>query len=209
MPEPQIRVLCVDDHAVVREGIAFIVDLQPDMKVIASAATGEQAVDLCRRHRPDVTLMDLQLPGMSGLEAIRTIRSEDAAARIIVLTMYQGDEDIFRALEAGAVTYLLKETLADDLIRVVREVHVGGHPILSDVAKRLAEHTAHPVLTRREREVLELVVGGMQNKEIAAALSISEETTHSHLKNLFAKLNVNHRTAAVIAALRRGIIHLR
>src|SRR5215471_12869848 len=142
-----IRVLCVDDHRIVREGIALIITRQPDMQVVGAAATGEEAVQLFKRHRPDVTLMDLQLTAMSGLEAIQAIRREQADARIIVLTMYQGDEDIHRALAAGATTYLLKDTLSDDLIRFVREVHAGRRPIRPDVKVRLDERAAQPTLT--------------------------------------------------------------
>jgi DNA-binding NarL/FixJ family response regulator len=207
--KPHIRVLCVDDHRIVREGIALIISRQPDMEVVGSAATGEEAVLLFKRHRPDVTLMDLQLPTMSGLEAIQTIRREYDDARIIVLTMYQGDEDIHRALSAGATTYLLKDTLSDDLIRFVREVHAGRRPIRPDVKARLDERAAQPTLTPREIQVMELVSEGRRNKEIASRLGISEETVQVHLKNIFAKLKVSERTAAVNVALRRGIVHIK
>ena len=152
--------------------------------------------------------MDLQLPAMSGLDAIRAIRREDPQARIIVLTMYEGDEDIYRAIEAGATTYLLKDTLADDLIRIVRDVHAGGRPMPADVAERLAEREEQGTLTRREVQVVELIATGMRNKEIAGVLNISEETVQAHVKNILAKLGVRDRTAAVTVALRRGIIHL-
>jgi two-component system, NarL family, response regulator len=204
-----IRILCVDDHPVVLGGIAQIIDMEPDMTVVASATTGEEAIALFTRHEPDVTLMDLQLPGVSGLEAIRTIRGAYANARIIVLTMYQGDEDIFRALEAGAATYLLKDTLSTDLLRTIRAVNDGKCPLPANVAARLAERSSHPGLTQREVEITALIAKGMRNKEIAAALSIAEETVHAHVKNIFAKLNVNDRTAALAMALRRGIIHIR
>jgi DNA-binding NarL/FixJ family response regulator len=207
MMKSRIRVLCVDDHRIVREGIGLIIDRQTDMEVIGSAATGEEAVLLFIRERPDVTLMDLQLPTLSGLDAIRAIRREDAEARIIVLTMYQGDEDIHRALSAGATTYLLKDTLSDDLIRFVREVHAGRSPIRADVKARLDERAGHPTLTPREVQVMELVYEGRRNKEIATLLGISEETVQVHLKNIFAKLKVGERTAAVNVALRRGIVH--
>jgi DNA-binding NarL/FixJ family response regulator len=207
--KPHIRVLCVDDHRIVREGIALIISRQPDMEVVGSAATGEEAVLLFKRHRPDVTLMDLQLPTMSGLEAIQTIRRDYDDARIIVLTMYQGDEDIHRALSAGATTYLLKDTLSDDLIRFVREVHAGRRPIRPDVKARLDERAAQPTLTPREIQVMELVSEGRRNKEIASLLGISEETVQVHLKNIFAKLKVSERTAAVNVALRRGIVHIK
>ena len=209
MSDPQIRVLCVDDHRIVREGIGLIIARQPDMEVVGSAATGEEAVALFKRERPDVTLMDLQLSTMSGLEAIQAIRREDADARIIVLTMYQGDEDIHRALTAGATTYLLKDTLSDDLIRFVREVHAGRRPIRADVKARLDERASQPTLTPREVQVMELVSEGRRNKEIAVLLGISEETVQVHLKNIFAKLKVGERTAAVNVAIRRGIVHIK
>jgi two-component system NarL family response regulator len=207
MMKSRIRVLCVDDHRIVREGIGLIIARQEDMEVVGSAATGEEAVLLFKRERPDVTLMDLQLPVMSGLDAIRSIRREDAEARIIVLTMYQGDEDIHRALSAGATTYLLKDTLSDDLIRFVREVHAGRSPIRADVKARLDERAGQPTLTPREVQVMELVYEGRRNKEIGTLLGISEETVQVHLKNIFAKLKVGERTAAVNVALRRGIVH--
>jgi two-component system NarL family response regulator len=204
----KIRVLCVDDHRIVREGIALIIGRQPDMTVAGTAASGEEAVAQYRRHRPDVTLMDLQLGTMSGLDTIRAIRHHDPSSRIVVLTMYQGDEDIYRALNAGAVTYLLKDTLSDDLVRVIREVHQGMHTIGPEVVARLAERAAKPSLTAREVQVVELIAQGMRNKEIAAALGISEETAQVHVKNILAKLDVKDRTAAVNVALRRGIIHI-
>ena len=209
MTEPKIRVLCVDDHRIVREGIALIITRQPDMEVVGSAADGEEAVAQFKRHRPDVTLMDLQLPAMTGLEAIKAIREDDPDARIIVLTMYQGDEDIHRALSAGATTYLLKDTLSDDLIRFVREVHAGRRPIRPEVKARLDERASQPTLTPREVQVMELVALGKRNKEIAALLGISEETVQVHLKNIFVKLKVSERTAAVNVALRRGIVHIK
>ena len=209
MTKPRIRVLCVDDHRIVREGIGLIISRQPDMEVVGSAATGEEAIALFKRERPDVTLMDLQLATMSGLEAIQAIRREDADARIIVLTMYQGDEDIHRALAAGAATYLLKDTLSDDLIRFVREVHAGRRPIRADVKARLDERATQPTLTPREVQVMELVSEGRRNKEIAVLLGISEETVQVHLKNIFAKLKVGERTAAVNVAIRRGIVHIK
>jgi DNA-binding NarL/FixJ family response regulator len=208
MNRPRIRVLCVDDHRIVREGIALIIARQPDMEVVGSAATGEEAVLLFARERPDVTLMDLQLGTMSGLQAIQAIRRTHHDARIIVLTMYQGDEDIHRALEAGAATYLLKDTLSDDLIRIVREVHAGGRPIGAQVKARLDERASHPTLTPREVQVLEHVAQGRRNKEIASLLTISEDTVNVHMRNIFAKLGVGERTSAVNIAIRRGIVHI-
>lgn len=207
-PPAKIRVQCVDDHGLVREAISLKINLEKDMTVVATAATGEQAVALFTSHRPDVTLLDLQLPSMSGLDALHAIRTIDPAARVVVLTMYQGEEDIYRALRAGAATYLLKGTLSDDLLRIVRAVHAGERPIPPDVAVKLAGRVPRSALTSREVEVVTLMATGMHNKEIAAALRISNETVRLHAKNIFAKLQVPDRTAAVINALRRGIIHL-
>ena len=206
---PRIRVLCVDDHRIVREGLALIVNHQADMEVVGVASSGEESVELFMKLRPDITLMDLQLGAMSGVEAIRAIRKQAATARIVVLTMYQGDEDIYRALQAGAATYILKDTLSDDLIRVVHEVHAGKHPVMPDVEARLAERAANPTLTPREIQVIELVSQGMRNKELAAELGISEETAHVHVRNILTKLKVKDRSAAITVAYRRGIIHLR
>jgi len=210
MPKPQIRVLCVDDHRVVLEGVAAMIRRQAaDMKVVASAVTGEEAVALFERHQPDVTLMDLLLPGMSGLEAIRQIRQHCPNARIIVLTMFQGDDDIYRALQAGAATYLLKDVLTRDLVRTIREVHARRCPIPPAVAANLSAHPDHAALSPREVAVVELIAQGRRNKEIAGELGISVETTKVHVKKLLGKLAVRDRAAAVTVALRRGIIHLR
>jgi DNA-binding NarL/FixJ family response regulator len=209
MSSDRIRVLIVDDHRIVREGIALILEREADIAVIGSAASGQEAVKAFDRDRPDVVLMDLQLPGMSGVDAIRTIRRTHPDARIVVLTMYQGDEDIYRALDAGAATYLLKDSLADDLIRVIREVFGGVQPsIPAEVKLRLDDRASSRPLTQREIAVLELVSQGQRNKEVADRLSISEETVQVHLKNIFAKLQVHDRTGAVYVALRRGIIHI-
>lgn len=205
---PGIRLLCVDDHPLVREGITRKIDAQPDMRVVAAASTGEEALKLFEQHQPDVTLMDLNLPGMSGLEAIETIRRTHPNARIVVLTMYKGDEDIHRALEAGASAYVLKTTVSDDLVRVVREVHAGAKPMSSDVATQLAARAVSPALTPRERVVVEMMARGLRNKEIAFELGISDDTVEVHARNMFTKMRVRDRTAAVTAAIRRGIIHL-
>ena len=208
MAKSKIRILCVDDHRLVLAGLALMIGRQPDMELLASAATGEEAITLFRLHRPDITLMDLQLPVMSGLEAIRVIRHEAPEARIVVLTMYNGDEDIHRALRAGASTYLLKDMLSDDLMRVIREVHAGQHSLQPDVQVRLDQRATRPILTPREVQVTELIGRGLRNKEIAAELGISEETVQVHVKNILSKLGVNDRTAAVTVAMRRGIFHL-
>jgi len=178
------------------------------MQVVASAASGEEAVELFQQHRPDVTLMDLQLGAINGVETIRAIRQVDPRARIVVLTMYQGDEDIYRALDAGAMAYLLKDTLSDDLIRVIRDVHAGRQPVDPDVQARLETRASRPTLTPRETQVLELIAEGMRNWEIAEALRLSEETVEVHVKNIRTKLDVKDRTAAVNVALKRGIIHI-
>ena len=208
-PQDRIRVLCVDDHRIVREGIAALINLQPDMEVAASAATGEEAVVRFREHRPDVVLMDLQLPGQSGLETIRAIKREEPAARIIVLTMYQGEEDIFRALQEGAATYLLKDSLFDDLANRIRDVRSGASPLPPEVEARLEERRTHKTPSARELEVIELIGRGMRNKEIAAQLGISEETVVVHIRHVFSKLGVNDRTAVLGVAIRRGLIHWR
>lgn len=205
---PSIRLLCVDDHRVMLDGLSLLISRQPDMEVIASATLGEQAVELFMRHRPDVTLMDLQLPAMTGLEAIRQIRSKAPDAKIVVLTMYQGDEDIFRSLEAGAAAYVLKDALSDHLVNVIRDVHNGARPIPAELAQRLAARRAQPSLTPREVDVIRLIAQGLRNKEIGVALGISEWTAKVHVKNILAKLKVNDRAAVIQIALRRGIIHL-
>lgn len=208
MSTPEIRVLCVDDHRLMREGIVHIVGLQPDIKVVAEASNGEEAVEQFLRHRPDVTLMDLQLPRMNGLQAIRAIRHGEPNARVVVLTMYHGDEDIYRALQAGAAGYLLKDTVPEDLVRVIREVHGGKRAIPPDVERALALRATQPALTFREFQVLELLATGKRNKEIAADLGISSDTARAHIKSIFIKFNVHDRTAALAEALRRGMIHI-
>jgi DNA-binding NarL/FixJ family response regulator len=208
LAKSKIRILCVDDHRLVLAGIELMIGRQPDMTVVGSATTGEEAVSLFRQQKPDITLMDLQLPVMTGLEAIRAIRHLSPEARIIVLTMYHGDEDIHRALMAGASTYLLKDMLSDDLMRVIREVNAGQRALLPDVQVKLDERATRPSLTPREVQVTELIGRGLRNKEIASELHISEETVQVHVKSILTKLSVNDRTAAVNVAMRRGIIHL-
>jgi two-component system NarL family response regulator len=201
-------VLCVDDHRLMREGVAKIVGVQTDMEVVAEANNGEQAVAQFQAYRPDVTLMDLQLPIASGPEAIRRIRQIDRSARVIALTMYRGDEDIHRAFEAGAMGYVLKDAISDDLIHVIREVNAGRRVVTPEIQLALDEHARLPSLSLRELQVLELVAEGMRNKEIAAALGISADTAGMHMKNLYTKLDVHDRTAAVAKAIRRGIIRI-
>jgi DNA-binding NarL/FixJ family response regulator len=206
---PRIRVMCVEDHRIVREGIALIINQEGDMEVVGSCAGAEEAVRLYQACRPDVTLMDLRLGKMSGVDAIKAIRKDHPDARIVVLTMYEGDEDIYRAHQAGATTYLLKDTLSADLIRVVRQVHAGERPVTPMVEARLKERASAPTLTSREIEVLQLISEGLRNKEVGATLGITEGTVQIHVKNIFGKLNVNDRTAAVQVAVRRGLVQMR
>jgi two-component system NarL family response regulator len=205
-PGTKIRVLCVEDHRIVLDGIVRLIDRQPDMETVGAATSGEEGVELLRERGPDVVLMDLKLPGISGLEAIEAIRRLDTNVPIIVLTMYQGEEDIYRALEAGATTYLLKDALPDDLVRVIRDVYSGGRPTRPDVLAILADRKTP--LTSRETEVVELIAKGFRNKEIAMTLGITEETAKSHVKNILSKLNLRDRAAVVSEALRRGILHI-
>jgi DNA-binding NarL/FixJ family response regulator len=202
------RVLVADDHPVVRSGLAAVLAQQADLELVAEAENGERAVALYREHRPDVCLMDLRMPVMDGVEAIRTITTEFPDARILALTTYEGDADIRRALEAGARGYLLKDMLLTDVIGAVRAVHRGERVIPTAVAARLAEFPERSDLTEREIEVLQLVARGLSNKEVARAIGRTDETVKIHLKNVFAKLDVADRTEAVTVALTRGLIHL-
>ena len=203
-----IRVLSVDDHPLLREGIAALVNAESDMKLVAEASNGQDAIEKFRLHRPDVTLMDLQMPAMNGIEAIIGIRSEFPNARIIVLTTYAGDVQVLRALKAGARGYILKGHVRRELLDTIRAVHAGQKRIPPEVAAELAEHAAEDDLTSREIDVLRLIAAGNANKEIAAQLSIAEETVKSHVTNILAKLGANDRTHAVTIGLKRGIIEL-
>jgi len=198
----------VDDHPILRTGLGASIGAESDMEIVAAASNGQEAVELFGRHHPDITLMDLKMPVMGGVEAIQAIRSQYPSAKVIVLSTYQGDEDIYRALQAGATTYVLKDTLAEDLVRVIREVFAGGRPLPTPVAQRLADRMLHPDLTARELDVLRLIAKGMRNKEIAARLGISEETTQGHVKNILSKFGLHDRTEAVAVAVRRGIVHM-
>ena len=202
------RVMVADDHPVVRTGLAAVLVQQADLELVAEAENGERAVALYREHRPDVCLMDLRMPVMDGVEAIRTITTEFPEARILALTTYEGDADIRRALEAGARGYLLKDMLLTDVIGAVRAVRSGERVIPIAVAARLAEFPKRSDLTERELEVLQLVARGLSNKEVARVIGRTDETVKIHLKNTFAKLDVADRTEAVTVALTRGLIHL-
>jgi DNA-binding NarL/FixJ family response regulator len=201
-----IRILCVDDHPLLREGIAALIENQSDMELVGQASNGREALDCFRRHRPDVTLMDLQMPEMNGIDAMSTIRNEFPDARIIVLTTHTGDTLVSRALKAGARAYLLKSAVRKELLETVRAVHAGQKRVSPELAVEIAEHAADSVLTPREVEVLRLVAGGNANKEVAARLSLTEETVKAHVRNILGKLGANDRTHAVAIALKRGII---
>jgi DNA-binding NarL/FixJ family response regulator len=203
-----IRILTADDHALLRAGIASLVEIEPDMELVAQASTGREAIEQFRRHRPDITLMDLQMPDISGIEAIIAIRSEFPDARIVVLTTYAGDVQVMRALKAGARGYLLKGNVHTDLLATIRAVHAGQKRIPPEVAAELAMHTTEDQLTVRELEVLKLIALGNANKEIAAQLSVREDTVKSHVGNILDKLGANDRTHAVTIGLKRGIIDL-
>lgn len=203
-----IRVLLVDDHPVVREGMAALLNRRADMDVVAEAENGRLAIELYTQHQPDVVLMDLRMPEMGGVEAIVQIRATDPNANIIVLTTYDGDEDIFRGLQAGAKAYLLKDTPRQMLLETIRAVSKGEKRIPPEIGAKLAGRLMGPSLTDRELDVLQLIVAGQSNREIGLALSITEGTVKAHVNSLLGKLNVHDRTQAVTEALRRGIVHL-
>jgi DNA-binding NarL/FixJ family response regulator len=202
----KFNVLVVEDHPIMRLGIAAIINAQPDMRVSSQAESGMEAVNMFRKHRPDVTLMDLRLPGMSGLDALRTIRRDDPAARCVVLTTYEGDEDIHQALDAGAAGYLIKAMSHETLVDALRKVHAGTRFLPAPVARSLALRTPNSDLSPREREVLTLMVHGKSNKDIGGSLGITEATVKCHV--ILERLGVTDRTQAVIAALQRGLEHL-
>jgi DNA-binding NarL/FixJ family response regulator len=201
-----IRLLVVDDHLVVRMGLRSMIDSQPDMTVVAEAANGNEAVQLYQEHRPDIVLLDLRMPQLNGVEATLAIREQFPQALIIVLTTYDGDENIYRALRAGAHGYLLKDIPAEEFLQAVRAVHHGDYCIPPDIAARLAQRMTHDELSTRETEVLKLIVEGMSNKEIAANLAITESTVKNHVNSILTKLRVKDRTQAATTALRRGIV---
>ena len=203
-----IRILAADDHGLLRQGIAALVDLEPDMELVAQASTGREAIEQFRRHQPDITLMDLQMPDISGIEAIIAIRGEFPDARIIVLTTYAGDVQVVRALKAGARGYLLKGNVHTDLLETIRAVHAGRKRVAPEVAAELAMHTTEDELTARELEILKLIAKGNANKEIAAQLAVAEDTVKKHVTSILEKLGANDRTHAVTIGLDRGIIEL-
>ena len=204
----RIRILAVDDHPVVREGIAGLVGVQPDMVLVGEASNGREAIQQFRMHHPDVTLMDLQMPEMNGLDALIAIRNEFADAKVIVLTTYAGDVQILRALKAGAQAYLLKNTLHKELLETIRAVHAGKKTLSPEVSYQVAEHAADDSLTPAEIAVLRLIAAGNANKQIADQLAITEETVKSRVKNILSKLGANDRTHAAMIGLKRGIIEL-
>jgi DNA-binding NarL/FixJ family response regulator len=204
----KIRIMVVEDHHVVRQGLVALLKTTPDMQVVAEAQDGKQAVALYKQHQPDITLMDLRLPIMGGAQATEAIRQDFPQARIIVLTTYDGDEDIYRAIQAGARGYLLKDMFGEELMEAIRAVHAGKSRIPSVVAERLADRMGGPNLTARELSVLELIVKGKSNKEIAEDLGIFESTVKTHVNNILSKLAVSDRTQAATTALQRGIVHL-
>jgi DNA-binding NarL/FixJ family response regulator len=203
---PRIRILTVDDHPLLREGIAAVIEGQPDMTLVAEATNGHEAIESFRKHLPDVALMDLRMPDMNGIEAIRAIRSEFPAARIVVLTTYAGDVQALGALKAGASGYLLKSMLRKDLLDTIRTVHAGKRRIPPEIATQIAEHAADDALTDREIDVLRRVGFGNSNKQIAAQLAISEGTVKAHMKSILPKLGARDRTHAVMIAVKRGIL---
>lgn len=203
-----IRIMCVDDHPLLREGLAALINNQPGMELVAQAANAQEGIAQFRRHRPDVTLMDLRLPDRSGIDAMIAIRSEFPEARVIMLTTFEGDVEIQRALEAGARGYILKNTPPKDLVDVILQVHAGKKRIPTQVATRLAEHLSDESLTDREIEVLRQIAEGNRNRDIAEKLFITEETVKVHIKHIMDKLGASDRTQAVAIGVRRGIIHL-
>jgi two-component system NarL family response regulator len=208
MDDSSIRILIADDHPIVRDGLNAVINDQPDMDVVVEAANGKEAVALAQQHRPDVLLIDLRMPQMNGVEAVNTIRAEWPQARIIILTTYDGDEDIYRALQAGAQAYLLKGMPRTELLDTIRAVHAGHKRIPPEVAAKLAERISASELTDREQDVLRLIVDGCSNREIGTNLSITEGTVKAHVNSILNKLGVNDRTQAVTEAMRRGIVHL-
>jgi DNA-binding NarL/FixJ family response regulator len=205
---PRIRILVADDHLILRYGLTTFIEQQPDMRVVAEASNGQEVVELFRQHRPDVTLMDLRMPGASGVQAIEAIRQEVPNARVIVLTIHMGDEAVYQAIRAGARGYLLKDVPFEELLAAIRTVHGGGQCIPSEIATKMAERIRHPELTAREVGVLKLAASGLSNKQIAERLAVAESTVKHYIVVILAKLEAQDRTHAVSLAIERGIIHI-
>jgi DNA-binding NarL/FixJ family response regulator len=204
----RIRILCVDDHPLVREGVAAVIKTEPDLELVGSAGTGGEAIEQFKRLRPDVTLMDLKMPDMNGLQVIMRLRSDYPGTRFVVVTTYPGDVQALQALKAGASAYLLKSTLGEQLVAAIRAVHAGKRYIPAEIASEIAQHAADDALTQRETEVLRRVAAGQSNKQIAIELAVSESTIKAHIHSILPKLNADDRTHAVTIALKRGILEL-
>lgn len=203
-----IRILLVDDHFMMRLGLASLMAKEGDMRVVAEASTGEEAIEQCKRHSPDIVLMDVRMPGMSGIEATAAIQRQHPSSKVIVLTTYEGDEDVYQALRAGAKAYVLKSVNGSELLQSIRSVHAGQYFLPTDVASKLARRASMPDLTVREKEILARIADGRSNKEIAALLDIAENTVKNHVRQILEKLGVQDRTQAVTRAIERGILHV-
>lgn len=208
MSNAAIRILLADDHFMMRLGLASLIGKEPDLQVVAEASSGGEAIEQCDRHRPDVVLMDIRMPGMNGIEATAEIMKRHPGTKVVVLTTYEGDEDVFQALKAGAKAYFLKTVAGTEIVKAIRAVHGGAYCLPPDVASKLAQRHSLPVLTAREREILERIAEGRSNKEIAGLLNVAENTVKNHVHVILEKLGVQDRTQAVTKAIERGIIHL-
>jgi DNA-binding NarL/FixJ family response regulator len=208
MTNPTIRILLADDHFMMRLGLASLISKEPDLRVVAEANTGVEAAEQCDRHRPDVVLMDIRMPELNGIEATALIVKRHPLTKVIILTTYEGDEDVFQALKAGAKAYFLKTVAGAEILKAIRAVHAGEYCLPPDVASKLAQRYALPVLTAREREILQRIAAGRSNKEIASLLNLAENTVKNHVHVILEKLGVQDRTQAVTRAIERGILHV-